>query len=95
MSTTYAIRVDENIKNEAAEVAKFYGLDLASVTRALWAQIARTRRIPLDLCEEEPNEESIEAIRETNEMIASGQGRSLQDSRRAVRGIGDIAHAGF
>ena len=51
MSTTYAIRVDENIKNEAAEVAKFYGLDLASVTRALWAQIARTRRIPLDLCE--------------------------------------------
>jgi len=76
MSTTYAIRVDENIKNEAAEVAKFYGLDLASVTRALWAQIARTRRIPLDLCEEEhPRDERDDRKR---------QGRSLQDGSRVA-----------
>ena len=84
MSTTYAIRVDENIKNEAAEVAKFYGLDLASVTLALWAQIARTRRIQLDICEEEPNEESLEAIRETNEMIASGKGGRFKTARELL-----------
>lgn len=75
MSTTYAIRVDENIKNEAAEVSKYYGLDLASVTRALWAQIARTKRIPLEFVDEEPNEESLKAIRQTQEMMANSTGK--------------------
>ncbi len=88
MSTTYAIRVDEDIKNEAAEVAKYYGLDLASVTRALWAQIARTRRIPLEFSDEEPNEESLEAIRETQEMIANGTGKSYKTAEELFEALG-------
>lgn len=84
MSTTYAIRVDETVKNEASEVARFYGLDLASVTRALWAQIARTRRIPLEFADEEPNDESLEAIRQTQEMIASGTGKRYKTARELL-----------
>ena len=33
-TSTLTIRIDENLKREASEVASYYGLDLSSVTRA-------------------------------------------------------------
>lgn len=47
MSVSYAVRVDERIRDEAAEVARSYGLDLATATRAFWTQMARTKCLPL------------------------------------------------
>lgn len=41
------IRVDENVRREAVEVARYYGLDLSSVTRALCKQMTNTHRILL------------------------------------------------
>lgn len=73
--TSYTLRLDEADKQGASEVAAYYGLDLASVTRAFYKQMIRTRSIPLDFCwsaSEEPNEESLEAIRETEAFFASG-----------------------
>ncbi len=83
---TMTIRCDEADKKAAAEVAAYYGFDLSSVTRALWKQMARTHRIPLDFGYEEPNEESLKAIQETEEFFASGKkgrftsGRELLDA---------------
>ncbi len=71
-SVAYPIRVDEDIKKSAAHVAEFYGFDLASVTRAFWRQMIRTNSIPLSLSNEEPNEESLEAIRETEDILKKG-----------------------
>lgn len=89
-SVTYPIRVDDEVKKGASEVAAHYGFDLASVTRALWMQMIRTKSIPLTLTDEEPNEESLQAIRETEEIIANhkpGEGfksaRELLDAARA------------
>ena len=70
-TATMTIRCDENIKKEAAEVAKYYGFDLTSVTRAFWTYLARNRSIPLTFSEE-PNEESLQAIKETKEILAKG-----------------------
>lgn len=56
-----------------AEVADCYGLDLSSVTRALYKQMVNTRRIPLTFSPEEPNEESLAAIAEGDAFLASGQ----------------------
>ena len=57
MSTsTLTIRVDEDLKREAAEVADYYGLDLFSVTRAFYKQMVNTRRIPLTFAPEEHND---------------------------------------
>lgn len=67
-----AIRADKHIIAQASEVAEEYGLTLASATRAFWAQMARTRSIPLTFESERPNEESREAIRETEEIIKNG-----------------------
>ena len=71
-SSTLTIRVDEDVKREAAEVARYYGLDLSSVTRAFYKQMANTHRIPLTFAPEEPNAESAAAIAESNRFLASG-----------------------
>lgn len=69
--TSYAIRVDEDLKAGAAEVAKSFGLDLATVTRAFWTYMVRTGSIPITFDGEQPNEESLEAIREAEELVAA------------------------
>ncbi len=88
--TTMTIRCSEADKKAAAEVAEYYGFDLSSITRAFWKQIGRTRRIPLDLGNEAPNEESLKSILEADDILASGgtgvsygSGRALLDAARA------------
>ncbi len=71
-SATLTIRVDDDLKREASEVAGYYGLDLSSVTRAFYKQMVNTRRIPLTFAPEEPNE-SLEAVREGDAFLASGK----------------------
>lgn len=69
--TSYAIRVDEDLKEKATAVAKSFGLDLASVTRAFWTYMVRTDSIPITFDGRQPNDESLEAIRETEEIFAA------------------------
>ena len=79
------VRVDEGTKREAARIAGDFGFDLSSITRAFYRQIVRERRIPLDLSYGEPNDESLEAIRETEEIVArGGTGRSFASGRAAL-----------
>lgn len=87
---TMTIRCNDVDKKAAAEVAEYYGFDLSSVTRAFWKQMARTRRIPLDLGNEEPNADSLQSISETEAMLATGDlgpgfssGRALLDAAKA------------
>lgn len=72
---TVCIRVDDAVKKQAAEIAQYYGFDLSSVTRAFWKQMIRENRIPLTLDCYEPNEESLESIKEIDNMIASKTAR--------------------
>ena len=73
--TTMIIRVDEAEKQQAAAVAEYYGFDLSSVTRAFWKQMIREQRIPLSLGNANPNAESLESLREIDEMAVSGAQR--------------------
>ena len=72
-SSTLTIRIDEDLKRDASEVADYYGLDLSSVTRACYKQMVNTRRIPLTFAPDEPSIESLEAIREGDAFLASGK----------------------
>lgn len=72
-ASTLTIRLDDELKSGAAEVAAYYGLDLSSVTRAFYKQMVNTRRIPLTFAPEEPNVESLEAIAEGDAFLASGK----------------------
>ena len=81
---TMTIRCDEHDKEAAAAVAEYFGFDLSSVTRALWKQMARTGRIPLDFGYEAPNAESIRSIQEADAIIAAGGAGASYDSGREL-----------
>ena len=62
------VRVDEETKKEASRIVEDFGFDLSSFYR----QIVRENRIPLNLSYEEPNQDSLESIREADAIIAKG-----------------------
>ena len=66
-ASTLTIRMDDELKRSAADVAEYYGLDLSSVVRAVFKQMVNTGRIPLTFAPEEPNGESL------NSFMASGK----------------------
>lgn len=78
------IRIDPELKREAAEVADYYGLDLSTVTRAFYKQMVNTHRIPLTFAPEEPNEESLAAIAEGDEFLASGKAGRFSDAKSLI-----------
>lgn len=69
------IRVDDETKAQATKIVEDFGFDLSSVTRAFYRQVVRENRIPLNLSYQEPNEASIESLREAREILASGRAR--------------------
>ena len=81
-SSTLTIRIDDDLKRAASEVADYYGLDLSSVTRAFYKQMVNTRRIPLTFAPDEPSVESLEAIRSRRISPL----HSLATSRRGQNG---------
>lgn len=71
-ASSVTIRVDSDVKEGASKIAEYFGFDLSSVTRAFYLQMIRENRIPLTLSDPEPNAESLESIREVDEIIAKG-----------------------
>lgn len=69
---TLTVRLSDDLKSKASDVAEYYGFDLGSVTRAFYSQMVREHAIPLNLNSYEPNDESLRAIEETDAAIASG-----------------------
>lgn len=83
--TSVTVRVDKKTKLDAARIVEDFGFDLSSVTRAFYRQIVRENRIPLTLSYPEPNDESLEAIRETEEIIKrGGTDRSFSSTRELL-----------
>lgn len=72
-ASTLTIRMDDELKRSAADVAEYYGLDLSSVVRAVFKQMVNTGRIPLTLAPEEPDAESRNAAVEADSFMASGR----------------------
>lgn len=85
--SSITIQTDAETIEEAARIAEYFGLDLPSVTRAFYKQIVREGRIPLSLSDLEPNDESLEAIRETEELLANG-GHGFKSAREMFDAIG-------
>lgn len=83
-SSSLTIRLDSELKSDATKVVEHYGLDLSSVIRAFFTQIVNTNSIPLSFDYEEPNEESIKAMLETDAMIASKGFESYSDGHSLI-----------
>ena len=83
-ASSLTIRLDDELKRGASEVAAYYGLDLSSVTRAFYKQMVNTRRIPLTFAPEEPSAESLEAIAEGDAFLASGNPGRFSNGRDLI-----------
>ena len=84
-SSTLTIRVDAELKDDAARVVEHYGLDLSSTVRAFFTQIVNTNSIPLSFDYERPNAESLKAISETKRMIESGDGERYTNAHDLIK----------
>jgi len=58
-------RIDEQIKNEASDVLEAIGLTTSEAFRLMMTKIAREKKLPFSLLE--PNDDTIQAIREARE----------------------------
>ena len=85
---TLTVRLSDELKSDATEVAEYYGFDLGSLTRAFYTQMVRERPIPLKLTSYEPNDESLRAIAETDAMMASGDYETYGDAASLLRAAG-------
>lgn len=88
MTVSYAVRVEEDIRDKAAEVARSYGLDLATATRAFWTQMARTGDIPLTFTHEVPNDETLSAMQEADAFFASGKAPRVNNADEMFKALG-------
>ena len=83
-ASTLTVRIDSGLKEETAKVVENYGLDLSSVIRAFFTEIVNTESIPLSLDYRRTNAESRKAIRETEQMIARGEGKTYVSGRDVI-----------
>lgn len=70
MSVSYNIRLDEDLKNEAFEVFKRYGISPAQAIKMFLKVTAETKTIPLDF-KYQANATTLEAVRELK--VGEGQ----------------------
>lgn len=91
-ASTLTVRIDSGLKEETAKVVENYGLDLSSVIRAFFTEIVNTESIPLSFDYRRPNAESLEAIRETEQMISRGDGRSYATDRDVIEAACNVKH---
>ncbi len=84
VTSSVTIRVDSEVKEEAARIAEDFGFDLSSVTRAFYKQMIRENRIPLNLSYPEPNEESLQSVRETEESFSKSS-RGFRPVNKTVK----------
>ena len=82
--STLTIRLDDSLKRDASNVASYYGLDLSSVTRAFYKQMVNTTSIPLTFTRDDPNAESIDAIREGDAFLSSGKKGRFTDGKSLI-----------
>jgi DNA-damage-inducible protein J len=83
-TSSLTIRLDSNLKEEAARIVEHYGLDISTATRAFYTQIVNTGSIPLSFNYDQPNDESLIAIAETEEMIKTGSGKSYTSGKALI-----------
>ncbi|OOF55335.1 type II toxin-antitoxin system RelB/DinJ family antitoxin [Rodentibacter myodis] len=77
MNSTLTIRVEQQIKQLAAENAKRLGLDLSTVIRMLLQQLATQATIPKELLE--PNAETLQAIYELENNLNVSRYKNVEE----------------
>lgn len=82
-TTTIHIKTDVKTRDAAKRVAEDFGFSLTSLVNALLRQVARTKRLALDL-EEVPTPYMIESLRKSEEDVKAGRVISFKSGQEAL-----------
>ncbi len=67
-TTNITIRMDEELKKQAKELFSDLGLNMTTAFTVFAKQAVREQKIPFMLSKKTPNQETLEAIREVEQM---------------------------
>ena len=67
-TTNITIRMDEELKKQAEELFSDLGLNMTTAFTVFAKQAVREQKIPFMLYKKTPNQETLEAIREVEQM---------------------------
>lgn len=80
------LRVEPELKAQAAALFKALGMDLSTATGIFYRQALRCQGLPFEVRLDEPNSETLEAIREVQEMKKNPSlGKSYTDVDQMMR----------
>ena len=71
------VRIDENVKRKAEDVFAKIGITPSAAINMFYVQVIRTKSIPFELKAEIPNETTIAALKEVEEMEKNNTGRAF------------------
>jgi DNA-damage-inducible protein J len=83
-TTSLHIKIEPKVKEEAQKAAEDLGLSLSAVTKALLRQFVRTRRLSVGELPEIPNAKTAAALRQSEEDIKAGRGRSFKNMKEML-----------
>ena len=82
------IRIDENIKRKAEEVFTKLGLTPTTAIILFYNQVIRTNGIPFELKVDVPNQTTIDAIKEVEDMENGEiEAKTYKDSKELVEDL--------
>ena len=82
-TTTIHIKTEVKTRDEVKKVAEDFGFTLTSLVNALLKQIARSKRLSLNL-EENPNQYMIESLKKSEEDVKAGRVISFESPQEAL-----------
>src|SRR5690348_13330705 len=82
-TTTIHIKTDIKTRDEAKKVAEGFGFSLTSLVNALLKQIARSKRLNLNL-EEKPTQYMIDSMKQAEDDVKHGRVISFETPQDAI-----------
>ena len=71
------VRIDENVKRKAEDVFAKIGITPSAAINMFYVQVIRTKSIPFELKAEIPNDTTLAALKEVDEMEKNNIGRTF------------------
>ena len=74
------VRIDENVKRKAEDVFAKIGITPSAAINMFYVQVIRTKSIPFELKAEIPNDTTLAALKEVDEMEKNNIGRTFNSA---------------
>lgn len=83
-TTTFSVRMDKQVKQDSEQIFQELGMNLTTAINVFLRQAVRSGGFPFEVKLEQPNETTLEAIREANQLAADPSTQYYTDVEDAL-----------